>query len=152
MKDKWRVTELGFSGAVALFTLVLSVVSYFQYDAARKAARRAMRANKIAKKALVDVQRAYIFSTGITVSNTTGKLPNESPDIDYAMLFANFENSGNTPARKATHIQTYCVTNPIPDLPPDFDFAYPKAAAPTPTMVIPPRGKEWGRSKSESLT
>ena len=104
MLDKWRVAEVSFAGAIALFTLALCVVSYFQYNAARKAARRAMQANQIASKALIDVQRAFVYAQTMSLSNVTApaQMIPGNPEPNKAQVIVDFQNSGDTPARAFT--------------------------------------------------
>lgn len=126
--EKWlRLGEVIFAGAVALFTGVLIITSYFQYQAARRAAREAKRANELAHHALVDVQRAYVYEQGVSLTNATAATRMKgNPQPEMAQIIVPFGNTGNTPAQDFTHIETYCVTNSVPPaLPLDLAFSYP---------------------------
>ncbi len=116
MPDKWRRAEVIFAGVIAIFTLVLGIVSYFQYDAARKAAHRAMQANLIAKQALTrsettwrTTERAYV-----TIGSKTGKLAElGNPTIgDKPIIILYFFNAGQSTAR---HFLIHMTTSVWPE-------------------------------------
>ena len=58
MTDAWRSIELAFTGTVALFTIVLAVVSIKQGDTARKAVRRATQSAEAALRAAKATERS----------------------------------------------------------------------------------------------
>ena len=58
MTDAWRSIELAFTGTVALFTIVLAVVSIEQGDTARKAVRRATQSAEAALRAAKATERS----------------------------------------------------------------------------------------------
>ena len=99
MQDKLRAAEVFFAGAIATFSLVLSVVSYFQYDAARKAAHRALQANRLTSEALTSVQRAFVMVGAIDMSRQV----DAAGHIGGFYLSPVLENTGTTPA-----IHMYC--------------------------------------------
>jgi hypothetical protein len=133
MTHWWRVAEVWFSGIVAAFTVALVVTSIFQYDAARKAARRAMQANQIASRALMDVQRASISETNIEVLGGKGPAAQVlqgvgigtfqgigNANLAEGVILVQFQNSGSTPGVKVVENANFCISKS--DMVPDFSF------------------------------
>jgi hypothetical protein len=120
MPDKWRIAEVFFAGAIAFFTLALSVVSYFQYDAARKAARRAIQANRVAQQALMESEKGFVYVSKIDIQPSDFIKLRPLHVETNAQLVIQLTNSGNTPAR-AVHCHGNAVW-----IPTDLDqFAFP---------------------------
>lgn len=104
MADAWRGLEIAFTGRVALFTIVLAVVSIKQGDIARKSVRRSTVAAHAAERAAKAAEesnkimrnnehaelRAYV-----SLGDARGKWIEMSKE--GITLF--FYNAGRTPAR-----------------------------------------------------
>jgi hypothetical protein len=115
MVDCWRRVEVGFTVVVAFATVTLGITSYFQYDSARKAARRATQANRIAKEALTQAQKAFVFVSGIDMQRKA--VPPELIRTANAEIVISVINSGNTPARRVLF-----TANDMFDATENFDY------------------------------
>jgi hypothetical protein len=116
--DFWRTTEIVLTGCILVSYIVLGVVGYFQFDAARKAARRAMQANQIAKSALTESNKAFVYVSSVNLA--PNPLPTDLPSIlnGQGEIIVGFANSGNTPALRFVPEVNFICTNPEPS----FDY------------------------------
>ena len=131
MADKWRTLEVAFAGVVALFTIVLAVISIKQWDVSRKGLRRTQKALTLTREGLIDVQRAFLYATGAEIIEDPA-----NPTVDH--LNIHLQNSGITQARSAVVVGNVCTR--ATDLP--KDFSYPTfTQAPRAGGTIPPKAE-----------
>lgn len=132
MPDRWRALEVMFAGVIAIFTIVLAGVSYYQYEAAIEAANAAKESADIAQSSLTQLQRASVF-----VANVDS---NWHPDWDKGRkgkfwwhFRPIFENVGATQTKDLMTNIVYLVTDR--ELPKDFIF--PPNAQSFPAFIPP---------------
>ena len=139
VNDPWRRVEVGLTFCIFISYIVLGVVGYFQYDAARKATRRAMQANLIARSALAESQKAFVYVSSIRLEPTNFPTDVTSVLNGEGEIVIRFVNSGNTPA-----LHFLPATNFICGKPP-INFDYPDFKIPPksfrPTFIAPKQ--EW---------
>lgn len=109
---------------LAVFTALLVLVSVFQFgfliqanQTATKTANAAKESANVAKQALVNAQRAFVFLEGITTKRNIDSAGNTITWI----FFPVWKNSGSTPTKI---FRFFLNMKPFDgDLPEDFDFA-----------------------------
>ena len=90
--DGWfRNPEYVFAGAIAVFTLFLTLSAVYQYCAMRET-------NRINREALVSVQRAFVFPK----PQPAGAIIDSKGDITLLSFAVDWENSGTTPTKDLT--------------------------------------------------
>lgn len=128
-EERWRKVEVGFTGAVAVFTLVLGIVSIGQWH--------------VARRTLNESEKAFVYVGGIEIRpSDLNKLKPVTPNKN-ADIVIHLTNSGTTPARNVlTHgnvawIQIDLDQFEFPDYPfPAYEKAGPLFIAPKQTVDI----------------
>ncbi len=118
--DPWRKVEVGLTFCIFVSYVVLGFISYFQYDAARKAARRALQANRIARDAVAESNKAFLYVSDVKINPQPQQVPQDKISTANAEIEIDVLNSGNTPARNVLTVANEIVTPG--KLPSNFDY------------------------------
>ena len=138
MPDRWRGLEVIFAGVITFFTIVLGVVSYFQWNVAIEAADAAKQSAEIAHTSLVKLQSASVFVADID-SNWHPDLGNVRKGKFWWHFRPILQNAGSTQTiDMKTNVVFEFRETPLPK---DFKFPPNKMSIPA---FIPPHGFIYG--------